>query len=68
MGGEGAGTGLIGRQWRVKPGVEIRSQHKPKSCGAGTGEDEGEEDPPLSSIRSHSIPFLRHLRMITLEQ
>lgn len=30
--GDGAGTGLIGRQWRVKPGVEIRSQHKPKSC------------------------------------
>lgn len=31
-GAEGAGTGLISRQWRVKPGVEIRSQHKPKSC------------------------------------
>lgn len=50
--GDGAGTGLIGngessRELRLDPNIN------PKVAGAGTGEDEGKKDPPLSSIRSH---------------
>lgn len=40
----------------------------PEVARGGGGEDEGTGDPLLSSIRAHQIPFLRHLRMITLEQ
>jgi len=40
----------------------------PEVAGDGGGEDEGTGDPLLSSIRSHQIPFLRHIRMITLER